>query len=102
MLEKAPVKDRGKQCAALAEEGDAARARNVLGKRCIQSGPWIHDAQAIGANQAHGTATQFALDFALQLDARSSTFLEARGNDYRRAHAGINALTDDGGYRGRG
>ena len=78
--------------------------RRIFGEGGIQPDGRIHDAQAVGANQAHGTAPQLLLNLPFECNAFGSSLLESGGNDNRRFDAGIHALSDElwDGYGRRG
>src|ERR1700693_3956422 len=79
LFQLAPVEDGRQQRSALAKEGHITRPRRILGEGSVQTDGWIHDPQAVGANQAHAAAPELILNLPLQIDALRTSLLESRG-----------------------
>src|SRR5260370_23862927 len=73
----------------------------MLRKGWVNTGPWIHRAQAIRAYQPHRSAPQLPMDLTFELDTFSAALLETCRDDDGRAHTGIDTFADDGGYSRR-
>ena len=57
-----------------------------------------HDAEAVGADDAHRPAARFLENLPLQLGAGLAGLLETGRDDDRAFHAGVDALADDAGH----
>ena len=91
------------QRAALADEPDGCRARHARGERRVEAGDGVHDAQAVGADDADPGGPGLREDLALQLRPIRSDLLEPGGDDDRATDPLGGALGDQAGYaRGRG
>ena len=91
----APVEDRGQECATLTQKRDVTRLRRIFSERGIQSDCRVHDAQAIGTNQAHGTAAQLLSNLLFECSAFRTTFPESSRNHNRGLGAGIHTLPNE-------
>ena len=76
-----PIENGGEERAALAEESDAAGAGDVLGEGGVEAEPRVHDAEAVGADEARGTLAELRLDFFFEGNAFGAFFFEAGGDD---------------------
>ena len=98
-LGDAPVENRGTERAALADEGDAAGTRNGLSPGGVESLERVHDADAVGTDDAHAASLEPLLDLVFELLPAFSVFAETGGNDDPTLHPGCNAIGDDVGNR---
>ena len=73
---EAPVQDGGTECAALADEAHVAGPRHALGERGVEARERAHDAEAVGADDAHLCAAGDLQDLLFQLGAFFADFLE--------------------------
>jgi hypothetical protein len=96
------IQNRGEQRSTLAQEGYVAGACRILGEGGVQADCRIHDPQTVGANQAHGAATQLFLNLALKFDALRTSFFESRRDHDCRFHARIDTFADNLWNRRRG
>ena len=91
----APVENGGLQCAALAEERNAAFLRHGFRECGIETDRGIHEAHAVGPDQAQGSALQMLLDFLFESGAIGALLAKSGGDHHRRFHSGIDALAND-------
>ena len=96
---QAPVENGGAEGAALAEEADGAGLGDGAGEGGVEAGLRHHDAQAVGADEAHLALARFRDDLPLELDARGAGFFEAGGNDDGALDAGGDAFCESGRER---
>jgi hypothetical protein len=100
LLQLTPIQSQ--QGSTLAQKGYIAGPRRILGEGGVQADDRIHDAQAVGTNQAHGAAMQLFLNLPFQFDAFSSSFTKSRRDYNCGLGAGVHAFSDDAGNRGCG
>jgi hypothetical protein len=67
----------------------------IFGEGGIQPDRRVHDAQAVRANQAHGTAPQLLLNLMFKCSAFRAALLEPSRNHHRGPGAGIRALSSE-------
>lgn len=102
MLGQAPIEDGGEQGAALAEEGDAAGARDGLGESGVEADERIHHAEAIGADETQRTAGEFGGNLSLEGQAFRTALAKAGGDYDGGLDACRNAFADYAGNGGSG
>src|SRR4029077_19536561 len=102
LFELAPIQNCGEQRSTLAEEGDIAGPRRILGEGGVQADRRIHHPQTVGTDQAHGAATELFLNLALKFDALRSSLLESRRDHDCGFQYCIDAFADNLWNRGRG
>ncbi len=71
-------------------------------KVALRPSQGIHDAEAIGADEAGCAFAKFGLDGALEGGAVGAHFFEAGGDDDDSFDAGCDTFGDQGGDGGRG
>jgi hypothetical protein len=93
-----PVEDRGAKRAGLRYEADGAGVGAAVGKGQVELAAGTHDAQAVGADQAHAVAAGVFECRAFQRAAAWSGFGESAGNDDGVLAAGAAAGLHDFGH----
>ena len=73
-------------------------ARHCWSERGIEAADRIHDAQAIGPDQAHAAVAQLLQNLALEFLAVFAVLFESGGDDDGTAHSRGDALADHAGH----
>ena len=77
----------GAEGTALADEADVAGPRHAFGKGGVEAGQWTHDAQAVGADNAHLRTAGAPQNFRFELRAGFADLFETGGDDDRTLDA---------------
>ena len=93
-----PVQDRGTERATLADKADIAGSRHAFGKGSVEPGDGTHDAQTVGADDAHLGAAGAPQDFFLKLRAGFADFFEACGDNDCAFDACLDTFFNDPRY----
>jgi hypothetical protein len=93
-----PVEDGGTQGARLRHQRQVAGLDAAVEEGCIEPETGTHDAQTVGADDAHAVGPGGSQHFALKLGAPAAGLAEAGGQHHRRTHPMFAAGLDDGGH----
>jgi hypothetical protein len=90
-----PVEDRGADGARLRHEREPARQRRHRREGGVEPGVGAHQAETVGAEQAHSAALRLGEQPGLEPAPGLAGFGKAAGKDRRGAHTGRARLRDD-------
>ena len=93
-----PVEHGRAECTALADEAHGAGQGHALGKGGVDARERAHDAQTIGADDAHLGAARLFKNLLLEFASLFANFLEAGGDDDGALDAILHALLNQVGH----
>jgi hypothetical protein len=97
----APIEHCGTEGTALADKAHTSRKRHAMSEGSIQAADGAHDAETVGADDAHATPPCLLQNSLFQRSTFGPDFLEAGGKNDGARDTGIHALADDARYGGR-